>query len=533
MFYRFGLFCGITLISIGSFPSIALAQVLVNNLKSQVAVEAVSQDVSASSMINVAEIEVVGNTIFEAEIRRLAAAYKGKTVSFNQLQELKNQISRLYTEAGYINSGAYLPEQKISDGDVLVEVLEGELGEVNVSGTGRLNKNYIKSHFDSLSHPVSSSDLLDRLHTLRLDPLIKNISAELSAGTVPGKSVLDIEVTRADAFTLSSEYNNFKSPAIGTNARSIGLSHGNLLGFGDRFNANYINTSGSNSFDFAYNIPVNSRNGRLYAGYGFNNNDVVEEAFNALDIEGKSNFLVLGVKQPLLVKADREFSLGLEFSKQHSETTLLDSPFALSRGADAEGNTNISSLRFAQEYVQRGADEVLALRSQFSFGLGAFDATVNNDGRPDSKYVSWLGQGQWVRSLGDDFPLVLRSNIQLASDNLLPLEQFRVGGINTVRGYRRDSVLADNGVTASAEVRFPVWRPTEGSLIQLAPFLDFGTSWNKGDEIELEVSTLASVGMGLNFTTSNGFKARIDWGIPILATDVEDRPISFSLGFGI
>lgn len=85
---------------------------------------------------------------------------------------------------------------------------------------------------------------------------------------------------------------------------------------------------------------------------------------------------------------------------------------------------------------------------------------------------------------------------------------------------------------ASAEFRLPVWRPTQGSVVQIALFLDVGTVWNRGNDIELEASTLVFTRLGLS-ADANGVKARLDWGIPLTAQDIEGQPVTFSLGFGL
>lgn len=490
------------------------------------------ETVVTSKRHQINSVNVTGNSQFQSEIDAIVTSYDEQQLTLDKLYELRERISRLYIDNGYPNSGAYLPEQKINQGVAEIVVLEGQVEEINISGTDRLSESYVRSRLENLSTPISSEEILDRLQVLRLDPLIDNISGELSAGVNAGSSILNVAVTQANSFQFSSQINNQKSPAVGTNARIISLGHGNLLGFGDRFSATYENSKGSNSFNTSYSVPLNASNGRVYGGFGLSRSEIVEDAFTALDIDGSSNFFTLGFNQPLLLKSDREFSLGLEFSRQHSETTLLDSPFSLARGSN-EGNTDISALRFSQEYTQRGSDSILSLRSQVNLGLDVFGATNNNDGRPDSQYVSWLGQSQLIRSLREDLPLVLRGNLQIANDNLMPLEQFRLGGFGTVRGYRRDAVLGDSGLSASAEIRLPVWRPTQGSVLQVAPFLDFGTIWNNGDEIELETSTLVSTGLGFNFDAGNGFKARLDWGVPLTAEDIDDQPVTFSLGWGI
>ena len=73
-------------------------------------------------------------------------------------------------------------------------------------------------------------------------------------------------------------------------------------------------------------------------------------------------------------------------------------------------------------------------------------------------------------------------------------------------------------------------------IFHLTPFVDLGTLWNTND-VDIETDFLASVGLGLNFSTGNGLNARIDWGIPLV--DVETRGdslqedgIHFSLDFG-
>jgi hemolysin activation/secretion protein len=100
---------------------------------------------------------------------------------------------------------------------------------------------------------------------------------------------------------------------------------------------------------------------------------------------------------------------------------------------------------------------VLAARARFSFGLDAFNATMNPGDLPDSRFVVWLGQVQWARQLTPwGLQVIARSDVQLASQPLLPLEQIAVGGRYTVRGYLENQVVRDNAVLASVETRIPL-----------------------------------------------------------------------------
>lgn len=231
--------------------------------------------------IVVKNFDVVGSSVFsKQELTEAIKSYRDRPLTLSELFQARSIITKLYSDQGYVNSGAYIPPQELNDGTVKIAVVEGQLAGIKVSGKKHLSDKYISSRIEAAAKkPVNIDSLLSALQLLRLDPLIDNISAELSAGIHPGTSLLDIQIQEADVFNLATSLNNHRSPSVGTNQRSVGLNHGNLLGFGDQFNFNYTNTNGSNSFDFAYSLPLNSKNGKIEAAYGSNSNNVIEDPF--------------------------------------------------------------------------------------------------------------------------------------------------------------------------------------------------------------------------------------------------------------
>ena len=472
--------------------------------------------------ITVDNFEVVGSSVFsDEELAAVLNEYEDRPISLSELYQARSAITKLYTDKGYVNSGAYIPPQELAGGTVTISVLEGQLEDIIVTGTNHLDPDYIRSRIrNSAGTPVNVESLLEALQMLRIDPLIENVSAELSTGIDPGTSLLEVEVEEADPFKITAKFDNNRSPAVGTNRRSAGFIHSNLLGFGDRISFEYTNTEGSDSIDTSYTLPFNSRNGTLRFAYGYSDNRIVEDPFTILDIISEAQYYELGIRQPIVATPESEFAMGLSFSFQESETGLdnesYSGPLRLSRGANAIGETRVSALRFFQEYVDRSDSEVFALRSQFSFGLDVFGATEDAEGITDRSFFAWRGQSQWVRRLDEDFLFLLRGDIQLSQAELVPLEQFRVGGFNSVRGYRQDFALGDNGLFTSAEMRIPLFRIRRiDGVMQLTPFVDLGTIWNS-DDSRIGNEFLAAVGIGLNFSAGNGFNARIDWGIPLV-----------------
>ncbi len=478
--------------------------------------------------IVIERFEFVGNTAFsDEELAKATEKLTGKPITFAELLQAEAIINEIYTDAGYVNSGAVIPaEQRFPKdrGVVKIEIVEGSIEDIQVTGTRRLNPGYIKSRLAIATRtPLNRDRLLQALQILQLDPLIENISAELAAGARPELSLLKVAVQEADSLEGEFFADNGRAPSVGSVRRGFRFNQGNLLGFGDQLRATYTNTDGSNAYDISYTVPINPRNGTLQVTYGANNTEVLEPPFDRLDILGDSYSFELSLRQPLFQTPAQEFALGLTLSQQQSKTSLLGLDFPISPGADEEGKTRISALRFFQEWTTRNPKEVFAFRSQFSLGIDAFNATINNS-PPDSRFFSWRGQGQYVRLLAPDTLLVLRSDVQLATRTLVPLEQFAIGGLGSVRGYRQDLLLTDNGAFLSAEVQLPILRvPEVKGILQLTPFVDFGVGWNSSGDAELDTNTLLAAGLGLQWQMGDSLDLRFDWGIPLIEADGRNR----------
>lgn len=471
----------------------------------------------------VERFEIVGSTVFTPEeLAKILEPYSMRTISFSELLAAQQAIERLYIENGYITSGTFLPPQKLQDGIVIIEVVEGTVEAINITGLQRLNSGYVRSRLKiGTKSPLNQDKLLNALQLLQLDPLIENLTAELTAGTKPGTSILEIGLQEADTFDLILSFDNYRSPNVGTNRRQVQLSDRNLLGFGDRFNVAYINTDGSNTVsDLSYTIPLNPYNGTFSFRFDYGDGEIIQFSV----IESESTNYQFTYRQPLLQKPTEDLAIGITFSRNDSKITIGGRPEQISRGAETDGETHISALRFFQEYTIRDAKQVFALFSQFSLGIDAFDATTNDGDTPDSQFFAWRGQAQYLRLLTPDITLLIRSDLQVSDSSLVVTEQFSVGGVFSVRGYPQNAALRDNGWFNSAEIRATILRiPEWETSLQLTPFLDFGTVWNT-DSFDSDfdtTNTLVSTGIGLRLQVSDYFAARLDWGIPLIDLEID------------
>ncbi|MEO1093879.1 MAG: ShlB/FhaC/HecB family hemolysin secretion/activation protein [Cyanobacteria bacterium J06638_28] len=461
------------------------------------------------------------------------------TLTPSQLLQASDAIEQCYIRAGYVNSGTFIAETELTnaeDGTVEISVVEGQLEAINVdinrAGPFALRPSYVESRLrNAIGDPFNLDELVDAVRLLELDPLINQISTELVPGTRTGTSVLNTTVTQDDGFDITLFLDNDRSPSVGSFRQGVALSQANILGIGDRFSFGFNRTEGSRELNLGYTVPINARNGLLGFNFTRSNSEVIEEPFTILDIFSTSRTFEFSYRQPLILTPTQEFALSLRASRRTSQAEFLEGingepiPFP-GTGADEEGRTRITALRFGQEWISRDEQQVIALLSEFSFGLDLLDATIQPVG-PDARFLLWRGQGQWVRRLGDAL-FIARGNVQLSDRPLLPNEQFSFGGQNAGRGYRLNTLLRDNGWFLSGEVRVPVFRDEEDDLVvQIAPFLDVGGGWNNDDDFP-DTLFLTSTGLGLILDVSDRFSARLDWGVPLSDFDTEGNSLQDS-----
>jgi hemolysin activation/secretion protein len=274
-----------------------------------------------------------------------------------------------------------------------------------------------------------------------------------------------------------------------------------LTGHGDPLSVTYGQSAGViPQLDASYAFPLTARDTMVMVRYRKNDFDVVETPFDDLDIRSESEIYGITLRHPLLRTLRRELAFSLAGEHLRNQTFLLGIPFSFSEGAH-RGKSVVSVLRFALEWTERWQDQVIATRSQFSVGVDVLGATNNRSGVADSQFFSWLGQFQWVRRWGiREIQTIARVDVQLTDNPLLALEQIAIGGRYSVRGYRENQLVRDNGLIGSLEARVPLLRQVTSwaTTLELAPFVDIGRAWNARG-LGAHPEAIASVGIGLRW----------------------------------
>ncbi|KAM3091837.1 ShlB/FhaC/HecB family hemolysin secretion/activation protein [Phormidesmis sp. 146-35] len=529
--------------------------------------------------------------------RALGINFSGRSpveLTFAQLLQARSAITQHYVNNGYITSGAYIPEQnfKESEGMIEIAIVEGKLEQillieqqenrlfavvnglqkkpevkladaqgVAIEKLGESSPKITRLSTDEanfagclakqlvITETLNQNRLLDILRLIQESNPRVDFNVELLPSKEVGRNKLVVKVRSRDAqpksnVALNLAVDNNQSPSVGSLSQQLQISLSSRIpwrSFDQVTSFSFTRSEGLAALDASLFLPenadeqCNSRSLNLRAG--LKTSRIITRPFNELDIQSGALYLdidipgILGWTRSQLA-AGKENQRGVLFSYRNSDSSILGIPFPISSGANQQGINNIVALRPYVGLTRRTRSGAFALRGELSVG-GNFSSLPRDDSFFEL-FILLRGQTQWARLLSSDIVLVLKADMQLAGTSLPALEQLSLGGQDTIRGYRKNLLLTDNGLFSSAELQFTVAK-VQDWRIKLIPFMDFGTGWNHSGNFDIPVTnTLWSTGFGLLVQDGDKFSARVDWGIPLIKTNfdgssLQDQGFYFSV----
>jgi len=437
---------------------------------------------NASTIFSNEDLEQVTNPFLERLNHQLSGS---------DLEQLRYQLTLFYVDKGYISSGAVIEKQSFKDGILHIKIVEGKLTDVKVSGNGWLREEYIQDRLKGdTDEPLNTKDLQERYTRLLNDPLIDRLNGTLLPGLKPGDAVLDLKVTRKRNYGLTLSADNFAPPSIGGYAGRIDTWVSNLSGFGEILNFSFNEMGGAQNYIAGVDVPLNSAGTRFAFHYSNVNTVLVEAPFAQLDI--KSNIINYDAQfmhpfylPPNFLPGNQILTVGFNFNIRQNYTTLSGQP--LDRPGSNNGQDSETVVRLWQDYVYQSPSGALALdlRSTESVGLDIFGANKTTQ-VGDGRFFDWLLQigSRYTLSPNMLLPnggyIAVNGALQLADDQLLPLEQLAIGGFSTVKGYRQNYLVRDEGFYTALEFHYSVFGGTPGTPygVFLVPFVNYGGAWN-------------------------------------------------------
>jgi len=487
--------------------------------------------------IAVDRIRIDGNSVLEsAALESIASDYEERTLTSEDLLDLRRAITRAYADAGFTTSFATIPDQDLSGATLRIQVVEGRLVDVTIEGNRHFRTGYIERRVaPHPDRPLNVFELEHRLQVLQSDPRIETLNAALSEGVRPGEAVLTLTIVESRQWRAQVAVANDRHSSIGGTNFRLGAGYSNFTGRGDDTAVAGAFATGLNELVAESWIPVNRFDTRVGVRGRFSSSEVVDGVFADLDIRSRFWSIGAGVSQPLYRSRSVDWDAAALWELRESKNTLGGRPLPTSV-ASRDGRLRASVFRLSTNLALRDVNQVFAARTMVSIGVPIAGAWTTPSGVDDSSFVSWLGQVQWARRFSLlDTELLTRFDWQLAFDPLPPFERFAVGGVHSVRGLPENRLVRDNGYAASIELRIPLMKYPDGRpQLAFAPFVDAGRAWHHDRGPTPEPGYLAGAGAGLLASLMPGVSAYFYWGAELTSTpEINDKLQDHGIHFGL
>ncbi len=471
------------------------------------------------------EVILEGNSQFlTEELKLITAQFLKQPANLSNLHQIAQAVSQFYWDKGFLTSDAYpLPEQDISQGVVIIKIIEGELETIEITNSsGEIIENSLIKDFlsERAGFPLNVNNLLEGLKLLKTQHNVTKIESELTDGTLPQFSNFKLNIEQGNQFQFQVQGDNYGAFNSGQEQGNLQFIAQDLSGKGDKLAVNGILSEGSEQALIDYEIPLCLIDClSLQFHYEIGNSEVIRQPLETFDIKGEYQKAFLKIRQPIIKSSQTDLEVDLEMGWQRSETFVLGRRFSFSPQT-TDGIYDIYTMRIGTIWGKRWTTGALINRGELTVGADSLSETSD-------PFILFRLQSNWIEKLNDNLLFSLFGSLQLSPSSLgqnfgvLPSEQFPIGGFSTVPGYDLNLRRGDNGVNIKADFRQKVLSSSSWGSITLNPYVAFGYVWNKRNEaILLEPTTLGSAGLNIQWKIKG---IDINVGVAIPLTDVSEN----------
>lgn len=480
--------------------------------------ETPSLNIPESEKVLVKDFIIDGQDVYpEDRLKALLADKKGKKLSFNDIQDGADRITRYFREKGYIVAKTYIPPQDVTAGVVHYRVEIGRFDRPAITNKTNIRDSAIEKQAQAVKEgEYVTRDKLERAVWLVSDMAGADARVALSKGSQPGTVKLDMTVEPYVGKHGLISADNYGSRAMGYNEYSLDYDFWNPARNGDHLMAS-ISTTGRHMFNWGANYitPLAKDGLKLTVGYNVFSYDMGDEWAMYKGV-GTSRVTSLGLDYAIRRSRRHNLYTGIRF--EHSEIKDEYRAFDATYG-DKNGNALVFSLY--------GDDQDTAGMTNWrvDWKLGH----INNKAfHSDNLYARWMagdpdtngdyskirGRIERHQNINNRSYLLLSAYGQYAFTPLDSSEHFSLGGPYGVKAYPTSEGSGDSGYITRAEYRWLIPVEAHDQQLQLAFYAEHGGVWidrNGGNSGSKNHRNLQGLGVGIIWQRWQDWFIRADY----------------------
>lgn len=503
---------------------------------------------------------VEGNTVLaEEKVESTVSRFTGSAVDMKTIERAKNELEKAYRDAGYPTVLVTIPEQQIQEGVVKLQVLEGRLGSITVTGNEHYSRYQILEKLPSVKYETV---LYEPTFAKELDRLNANpdrkVTPILKPGAEPGLVNLELKVKDRLPVHGKLESDN-KGPITTPRNRLIAeIQHTNLFGGDEILTVSTIQTptdwgqvqNYSASFVYPFIWPDH-----LFSLYASRSKSTSVLAGGTVFVGGGNvtvagNATIAGFRfyMPVMKSLPGIHSLSAGIDYKHLEATTAEFPDDLGSAVvltpiqyTPMSVNHTGTLFDSSLFEYTGATRLTTTLKGYVAGMipGGSEADFESlrKGATGTFLVVQPGVER-VQSLPKDFSLLLHLDGQWTSSPLPPAEAYFAGGMDTVRGYDNYEAVGDYALRGRAELTTPelfqlpvdrIWQRKKSAewlfRLRAVAFYDAANLWVANPQPgQLSDFRLEGTGFGIRvkFPKDVG-ELKLDQGWPLRTTQITQR----------
>ena len=409
----------------------------------------------------------------------------GKNLTFDEIQNAAKRIQNFYRDKGYFLAQAYIPEQEVKEGIIIIYISEGKLDSnkpFEIKGNNlRLKKDIPESYFiKGMKGKFTQKGLERSILNFNEVPGVEG-KVTLKPGNDAFSTSVVIEANEGPLVSAIISADNYGNRYTGQN-RTKGIAYiNNPTKIGDQVTFNMI-TAPTGNFDLnniSYNFPLGRDGLRGLVSVNKLNYKIGKELKTDPKSKGDAFTYSANMKYPLIRNAIRTLIISGNYDSKnmYNETTGVEtsdkkienlSTSMLFQNVDAVYLGGYMQSLITQTF---GELDLSGAPSDLSSDQGSSGAKT--DGSFSKTYIQFLR----IQRIVERLDLQILASMQLASQNLDSSEKFTLGGIGGIRAFPSGEASGDEGRKISFDLKY---KPSN-SFVDLFDEMQFGVFYDYGN----------------------------------------------------
>lgn len=452
------------------------------------------------------DIEITGNEVEKLEdLEKVLTMRKGEVLNSSVLEEDIEELQQRYRDDGYILMK--VTDMNLDkDGVLHLKINEGVLEGYAVKGNKKTKDKVIlremRQQPGEVFNAKSARRSMQRVYNLGF---FEDVNIKMNPGVEPNAVVMEINVKekRTGTFGVGAGYSS-EDGIIGM----VSIADTNFRGVGDAVSVTYEmsgDDEDAHGIVFSYRRPWLDH--RETAGLLRVYNRTYE--YDDYDTRGR-------LKEEYMRKySGGEFTFSRPMSEYSTNyVTMRHRKDSYVKHVSSGNQGNRSGEEGAEWRKDNfGTTRSVTLEHVTDTRDNIYNPTEGSRVNLSAEFGGWLGGDFDFQKYGIDHQSffkaghvqvwALRAKAGIGHGDISEFNQYRIGGQDSLRGYREDQFRGERMTAGTLEYRFPLFNKIQGAL-----FTDWGAAWDSGFDFD---DFHGSVGMGIALMTPLG-PLRLDYG---------------------